>query len=129
MRAFLLAAALVAASAAEPLPALANLPAQPGAAVVYLLTFPGSGNTWVRHLIQEGTRVYAGSQYHAHQLEENGFPSDALGAGAYARLSACYRPERARAPVVRVLPPGGNPSPRRRARPLKGGSRRRATWF
>ena len=85
--AFLLAAALVAASAAEPLPALANLPAQPGAAVVYLLTFPGSGNTWVRHLIQEGTRVYAGSQYHAHQLEENGFPSDALGAGAYARLS------------------------------------------
>ena len=83
----LLAPALVAASAAEPLPALANLPAQPGAAVVYLLTFPGSGNTWVRHLIQEGTRVYAGSQYSAHQLEENGFPSDALGAGAYARLS------------------------------------------
>ena len=32
MRAFLLAAALVAASAAAPLPALANLPAQPGAA-------------------------------------------------------------------------------------------------
>ena len=54
---------------------------------MYLLTFPGSGNTWVRHLIQEGTRVYAGSQYHAHQLEENGFPSDKLGPSAYSRLS------------------------------------------
>ena len=25
--------------------------------VVYLVTFPGSGNTWIRHLVQQGTQV------------------------------------------------------------------------
>ena len=28
--------------------------------VVYLVTFPGSGNTWIRHLIQTGTHVVSG---------------------------------------------------------------------
>ena len=51
-------------------------------------SLPGSGNTWVRHLIQEGTRVYAGSQYHAHQLEENGFPSDAQAVARGVRPAA-----------------------------------------
>ncbi|XP_033761170.1 WSCD family member CG9164-like [Pecten maximus] len=41
-----------------------------------LLSFPGSGNTWVRHLIQELTGFYTGSIYQDKTLAKNGFPGE-----------------------------------------------------
>ncbi|XP_060070650.1 WSCD family member CG9164-like [Ylistrum balloti] len=41
-----------------------------------LISFPGSGNTWMRHLIQELTGFYTGSVYQDKGLAENGFPGE-----------------------------------------------------
>ncbi|CAH1802203.1 unnamed protein product [Owenia fusiformis] len=43
-----------------------------------LTSFPGSGNTWVRHLIQQLTGIYTGSVYYDKGLEKRGFPAEAL---------------------------------------------------
>ena len=42
----------------------------------FLVSFPGSGNTWLRHLIQQGTRVYSGSTYKDVSLQMGGFPAE-----------------------------------------------------
>lgn len=39
-----------------------------------LLSFPGSGNTWTRHLLQQLTGLYTGSIYKDPVLVYNGFP-------------------------------------------------------
>ncbi|XP_069105018.1 sialate:O-sulfotransferase 2-like [Argopecten irradians] len=41
-----------------------------------LFSFPGSGNTWTRHLIQELTGFYTGSVYNDASLAKNGFPGE-----------------------------------------------------
>ena len=38
-----------------------------------LISFPGSGNTWVRHLLEEVTGVYTGSIYCDKVLKKSGF--------------------------------------------------------
>ena len=38
-----------------------------------LNTFPGSGNTWLRSVIREGTRVYTGSVYRDKSIAEEGY--------------------------------------------------------
>ncbi|XP_077997841.1 sialate:O-sulfotransferase 1-like [Glandiceps talaboti] len=40
---------------------------------VALASLPGSGNTWVRHLIEEATGYYTGSVFHDSTLYESGF--------------------------------------------------------
>ena len=42
--------------------------------VVALASFPGSGNTWVRYLLQQATGIITGSIYKDHALLRNGFP-------------------------------------------------------
>ena len=42
-----------------------------------LYSFPGSGNTWVRHIIQQATGYFTGSVYHDRELIDNGFVGEA----------------------------------------------------
>ncbi|CAH1779561.1 unnamed protein product, partial [Owenia fusiformis] len=42
-----------------------------------LSSIPGSGNTWVRHLLQQMTGIYTGSRYFDKVLYKNGFPGEA----------------------------------------------------
>jgi hypothetical protein len=39
----------------------------------FLATFPGSGNTWTRAVIQEGTRVWTSSVHHDKSLYDEGY--------------------------------------------------------
>ncbi|XP_005095669.2 uncharacterized protein LOC101856414 [Aplysia californica] len=41
-----------------------------------LISFPGSGNTWTRHLIQQLTGLQTGSIYNDKQLLNEGFPGE-----------------------------------------------------
>ena len=50
-------------NSATPLkPSLRFLPPNESKRILFV-SYPGSGNTWVRHLIEAGTRVYTGSVY------------------------------------------------------------------
>ncbi|XP_059145586.1 WSCD family member GA21586-like [Physella acuta] len=46
--------------------------------VTGLVSFPGSGNTWLRFLIQEATGVYTGSEYHDTELRMRGFLAEGV---------------------------------------------------
>ena len=37
-----------------------------------IISFPGSGNTWIRHLIEQATGIYTGSVYHGHKFYNTG---------------------------------------------------------
>ncbi|XP_069135593.1 WSCD family member AAEL009094-like [Argopecten irradians] len=41
-----------------------------------LVSFPGSGNTWLRHVIQQATGVATGSTYTDAALKRDGFPGE-----------------------------------------------------
>ncbi|CAH1780237.1 unnamed protein product [Owenia fusiformis] len=41
-----------------------------------LYSFPGSGNTWARHLIQQITGIYTGSMFDDIDLKKHGFPGE-----------------------------------------------------
>lgn len=41
-----------------------------------LLSFPGSGNTWLRHLIEEISGTFTGSVYNDHRLYDQGFSGE-----------------------------------------------------
>nr|CAB3267769.1 WSC domain-containing protein 1-like [Phallusia mammillata] len=43
-----------------------------------LLSFPGSGNTWVRYLLEKATGVYTGSKYRDEALFKTGFLGELL---------------------------------------------------
>lgn len=43
--------------------------------IVQLASYPGSGNTWVRHLIQRGSGLYTGSVYNDQSLKSE-FPGE-----------------------------------------------------
>ncbi|CAH1797677.1 unnamed protein product [Owenia fusiformis] len=43
---------------------------------IALVSVPGSGNTWVRHLIQQATGIYTGSIYNETKLDQEIFPND-----------------------------------------------------
>nr|XP_002735861.2 PREDICTED: WSC domain-containing protein 2-like [Saccoglossus kowalevskii] len=44
--------------------------------LVALASFPGSGNTWVRHLLQQATGIYTGSIYNDKSLKREGFDGE-----------------------------------------------------
>ena len=46
--------------------------------VVALASFPGSGNTWVRYLLQQATGILTGSVYKDYALLKNGFPAESI---------------------------------------------------
>ena len=43
-----------------------------------LMSFPGSGNTWMRHLIETATGFFTGSVYNDKGLHQNGFKGERL---------------------------------------------------
>ncbi|XP_042210449.1 WSCD family member AAEL009094-like [Homarus americanus] len=47
-----------------------------------LVSFPGSGNTWVRYLLQQATGYYSGSVYKDYALMKNGFPAESVSNGS-----------------------------------------------
>lgn len=46
--------------------------------VVALASFPGSGNTWLRYLLQQATGILTGSVYKDYALLKNGFPAESV---------------------------------------------------
>ena len=42
--------------------------------VIALASFPGSGNTWLRYLLQQSTGIITGSIYKDQALLKNGYP-------------------------------------------------------
>ena len=44
--------------------------------LVALASFPGSGNTWLRYLLQQATGILTGSVYKDYALLKNGFPGE-----------------------------------------------------
>ncbi|KAK9880687.1 hypothetical protein WA026_011923 [Henosepilachna vigintioctopunctata] len=48
----------------------------PPKGLVALASFPGSGNTWMRYLLQQSTGILTGSVYKDYGLLKNGFPAE-----------------------------------------------------
>ncbi|CAG9804579.1 unnamed protein product [Chironomus riparius] len=46
--------------------------------VIALASFPGSGNTWLRYLLQQATGIYTGSVYKDYGLLKSGFPAESI---------------------------------------------------
>ena len=53
-----------------------------------LVSRPGSGNTWVRHLLQLATGIQTGSVYHERKLKLGGFPGEGLTDGSVIAIKA-----------------------------------------
>lgn len=45
---------------------------------IALASFPGSGNTWLRYLLQQSTGYFTGSVYKDYGLLKNGFPAESV---------------------------------------------------
>jgi len=56
-----------------------TLPGTPGP--VALASFPGSGNSWIRHVLQQGTRVATGAMYNDESLKTR-FPAEGVRDGS-----------------------------------------------
>lgn len=50
--------------------------------MVALASFPGSGNTWLRYLLQQATGLLTGSVYKDYALLKNGFPAESIANGS-----------------------------------------------
>ena len=50
--------------------------------IVALASFPGSGNTWLRYLIQQASGYLTGSVYKDYALLKNGFPAESVANGS-----------------------------------------------
>ncbi|CAK1541396.1 unnamed protein product [Leptosia nina] len=48
----------------------------PPSSVVALVSYPGSGNTWLRYLLQQATGIMTGSIYMDYGLRVHGFPAE-----------------------------------------------------
>ncbi|XP_065333067.1 WSCD family member AAEL009094-like [Cloeon dipterum] len=76
--------------------------ANPGP-VTALVSFPGSGNTWVRYLIQQATGVYTGSVYKDYGLLKNGFPAESVLNGSVVAVKTHEIGEAARIPFTKAV--------------------------
>ena len=61
---------------------------QPPGPLTALASKPGSGNTWVRHLIQLATGIQTGSIYHELRLQRNGFPGEGISNGSVVAIKS-----------------------------------------
>lgn len=50
----------------------------PSDQVTALASVPGSGNTWLRYLLQQSTGLFTGSEYHDYALQTAGFPGEGV---------------------------------------------------
>ncbi|XP_071095556.1 WSCD family member AAEL009094-like [Haliotis cracherodii] len=57
--------------------------------VTALASFPGSGNTWMRHLLQELTGILTGSVFH-EQLMKKEFPGEEITNGSVVAIKTHY---------------------------------------
>ena len=48
----------------------------------FLLVFTGSGNTWLRYLLQQASGILTGSVYKDYALLKNGFPAESIANGS-----------------------------------------------
>lgn len=46
--------------------------------LIALASFPGSGNTWLRYLLQQATGIFTGSVYNDFGLLKSGFPAERI---------------------------------------------------
>lgn len=46
--------------------------------IAALASFPGSGNTWLRYLLQQATGILTGSVYKDYGLLKSGFPAESI---------------------------------------------------
>lgn len=46
--------------------------------LIALASFPGSGNTWLRYLLQQSTGILTGSVYKDYGLMKSGFPAESI---------------------------------------------------
>ncbi|KAK7474345.1 hypothetical protein BaRGS_00034393 [Batillaria attramentaria] len=56
--------------------------ADPPLPVTALASVPGSGNTWLRHLLQQATGIMTGSMYNDSTLYTSGFPGEGVNNGS-----------------------------------------------
>ena len=67
-------------------------PLDPPGPINGLLSFPGSGNTWIRHLIQIATGHLTGSFHFSELLYNNGFPGENLKNGSAIVIKSHLNP-------------------------------------
>ena len=60
----------------------------PPGPITGLISFPISGNTWLRYLIQKATGKITGSFYHSSLLKKNGFPGESIYNGSVIVLKS-----------------------------------------
>lgn len=46
--------------------------------IAALASFPGSGNTWLRYMLQQATGILTGSVYKDYGLLKSGFPAESI---------------------------------------------------
>ena len=71
--------------------------------VVALASFPGSGNTWVRYLLQQATGILTGSVYKDYALLKNGFPAESIINGSVLTVKTHEFGEEARRSFQRAV--------------------------
>lgn len=67
---------VAAASDDRHLPQRASSSGSKGRELTALVSFPGSGNTWLRYLLQQSTGIFTGSVYKDYGLLKSGFPAE-----------------------------------------------------
>lgn len=75
----------------------------PPGPVVALASFPGSGNTWLRYLLQQATGVHTGSVYKDYGLLKNGFPAESVSNGSVLVVKTHEWGPVARAPFSKAV--------------------------
>ena len=71
--------------------------------VVALASFPGSGNTWVRYLLQQATGLLTGSVYKDYALLKNGFPAESIVNGSVLLVKTHEFGDEARRPFQKAV--------------------------
>ncbi|OWF48649.1 WSCD family member AAEL009094-like [Mizuhopecten yessoensis] len=68
-----------------------------------LVSFPGSGNTWIRHVIQQATGMATGSAYTDKSLKRDGFPGEGQTNGSVIAVKTHVWGQEERARYVRAI--------------------------
>lgn len=75
----------------------------PSKTITALVSFPGSGNTWLRYLIQQATGIYTGSIYIDFGLLKNGFPAEKVTDGSVIVVKTHESSAKGRAPFSKAI--------------------------
>ena len=75
----------------------------PAGPTTALASFPGSGNTWLRYLVQQATGYLTGSVYKDYALLKNGFPAENVSNGSVLMVKTHEFGPEARSQFDRVI--------------------------